>query len=170
MKSLHRHVLVASLVGSLGLAAVAQSQISPAAGTPAPQQSTAERAPAAAAQGEQRRDRMHGKIERKLGRLKQKLQITAAQEPAWTAWAGAVKPGAKMQRPSRQDMAALTTPERIDRMLALRAQRNAEMDKRLDATRSFYATLTAEQKKVFDAESLRLAARHGGKRGFSHRG
>jgi hypothetical protein len=44
------------------------------------------------------------------------------------------------------------------------------MDRRLDATKSFYATLDAEQKKVFDAESLRFAKRHHGKRGFSHRG
>jgi hypothetical protein len=66
-------------------------------------------------------------------------------------------------------MAALTTPERIDRMIAMRAQRNAEMDKRFEATKTFYATLTADQKKVFDAESLRFAKRHG-KRGFSHGG
>lgn len=43
------------------------------------------------------------------------------------------------------------------------------MDRRLDATMSFYATLDAEQ-KVFDAESLRFARRHQGKRGFYHRG
>ena len=38
------------------------------------------------------------------------------------------------------------------------------MDKRGDATKTFYATLTAEQKKVFDAESWR------GRRGGHHRG
>ena len=31
----------------------------------------------------------------------------------------------------------------------------AEMDKRGDATKTFYATLSAEQKKVFDDETAR---------------
>lgn len=171
MKPLHRHLLVAGLATSLGIAAiaaVAQSQTPPAA--EAPQPSARERLAGDPSKGEHRRERMHGKIERKLGQFKQKLQITPAQEPAWTAWAGAVRPGATMRRPSRQDMAALSTPERIDRMIAVRAQRNAEMDKRLDATKTFYGTLSADQQKVFDAESLRFAQRHGGKRGFSHRG
>jgi hypothetical protein len=60
-------------------------------------------------------------------------------------------------------MAKLATPERIDRMRAVRAQRNAEMDKRMDATKTFYAALSAEQKKTFDAEGMRFL--RGGKRG-----
>lgn len=164
MNSLQRHLLVAGLVGSLGLAAFAQTQAPPPAAAQS-QPPSADRA----AQPQQHGDRMQKKVERKLGKLKQQLQITAAQEPAWTAWAGAVKPGARMQRPSRQEFAALTTPERIDRIRAARTQRDAEMDRRLDATKSFYTTLTAEQKKVFDDASLRFVHHHG-KRGFSHRG
>lgn len=170
MKPLQRHLLVAGLVGSLGMAAIAQSQTAPATATQAPQQTMRERPPADAARADQRRDRMKQKIERKLGRLKQELKITSAQDPAWNAWTGALQPGAKLQRPSRDEMAALSTPERIDRLRATRAERMAEMDRRLDATKSFYATLDAQQKKVFDAESLRFAHRHHGKRGFSHRG
>ena len=46
----------------------------------------------------------------------------------------------------------------------MRAQRQSLMDKRADATNAFYATLSAEQKKVFDAETVRFAGggRHGG--------
>jgi hypothetical protein len=40
-------------------------------------------------------------------------------------------------------------------MRELRKQRDAEMDKRDDATRTFYATLSAEQKKTFDANTGR---------------
>lgn len=167
MNPLQRHLLVAGLVGSLGLAAFAQSQPQPQ--PPAAAQSQPQTTERAVDKPHHRGDRMQKKVERKLGKLKQQLQITAAQEPAWTAWAGAVKPGARMQRPSRQEFAALTTPERIDRIRAARAQRDAEMDRRLDATKSFYTTLTAEQKKVFDDASLRFAQHHG-KRGFSHRG
>jgi hypothetical protein len=65
------------------------------------------------------------------------------------------------------DMEKLSTPERIDKMRSERAQHmadmNTAMDKRDEATKTFYATLSAEQKKVFDAEHSRMGARHGGK-------
>ena len=52
-------------------------------------------------------------------------------------------------------------------MQALKAQRDAEMTKRGDATKTFYAALTPEQKKVFDAEALRMGpfGRNGGHHG-----
>jgi hypothetical protein len=53
-------------------------------------------------------------------------------------------------------MEKLSTPERIDQMQALHAQREAEMKKRGDATKTFYAGLSAEQKKTFDAETARF--------------
>mgnify|MGYP000387936472 CR=1 FL=1 len=56
----------------------------------------------------------------------------------------------------RAAMAKLSTPERIDQMQALHAQRDAEMKKRGDATKTFYAGLNAEQKKTFDAETARF--------------
>ena len=42
-------------------------------------------------------------------------------------------------------------PERIDRMRALRQQRNAEMDRRGDATKALYAALSPEQQQRMDA-------------------
>jgi periplasmic protein CpxP/Spy len=158
MKPLHRYLLVAGLAGTLGIGAIAQSQI-PAEAPAQPAQ-----------QVEQQRDRMQKKSERRLGQLKQKMQITTAQEGAWNAWAATVKPGPKAQRPNREEFAALSTPERIDRLRAARAQRDAEMDRRFDATKTFYATLTPEQKQVFDAESLRVARHHQGKQGMFRRG
>ncbi len=41
-------------------------------------------------------------------------------------------------------------------MKALRAERNARMDQRADATKTFYAALTPEQKKTFDESTLRF--------------
>ena len=64
----------------------------------------------------------------------------------------------------RAEMAKLTTPERIDKMRELRTQRTTEMhaamDKRSDATKAFYATLNPEQKKTFDAETLKMGKHH----------
>lgn len=98
--------------------------------------------------------------------LKEKLKITAAQEGAWTAFTSTLQPSADMHQ-RRMDMRAemdkLTTPERIDKMRSLRAERDARMDKRASATKTFYAALSPEQQKVFDAQTMRggHGRRHG---------
>ncbi|RQO84129.1 Spy/CpxP family protein refolding chaperone [Acidovorax sp. FJL06] len=91
-----------------------------------------------------------------LAELKAQLKLTAAQEPAWTAFTTALQPGERPARLDRQDMDKLTTPERIDRMRALRAQHAAEADRRGEATKTFYAALTPEQQKTFDAQAHRM--------------
>ncbi|GAB4211510.1 MAG: hypothetical protein Fur007_01980 [Rhodoferax sp.] len=109
--------------------------------------------------------RMQAMMDQRHAALKKKLGITAAQESAWTAFVDAHKmPASMMQRPAdAADMAKLTTPERLDKMQALRQQRQAEMnklmDQRISATKALYAALTPEQQKIFDAHSM--TARHG---------
>lgn len=111
-------------------------------------------------------ERMEKFIAKRAEDLKAKLKITPAQEGAWTTFVAALKPSATSmaKRPDPAELAKLSTPERIDRMHALRTQHtadmNAAMDKREEATKTFYATLSVEQKKVFDAEHARLGA-HG---------
>ena len=100
-------------------------------------------------------ERMQRHVERRMERLKRILQITPQQEGAWTAWTTAMRPAAR-QRPNREEFARLSTPERIDRLRQLRAQRMAEMDRRGDATKTFYAQLTPPQQKAFDEISLRF--------------
>jgi protein CpxP len=168
MKTMHRHLLTAGLLAALGMGAIAQTQTPPAApagpgGAPHAQQG--ERGRHDPARAEQFRARMQERMAKRLGELKGKLQITAAQEGAWTTWTTALKP-AQFQRPDRAEFERLATPERIDRMRALRAQRNAEMDKRMDATKTFYAALTPDQKKVFDEQGMRFM--RGGKGGMHH--
>jgi periplasmic protein CpxP/Spy len=158
MKSLYRHLIAAGLVAAIGLGAIAQAQTPPAGGTGGRPD---------AAQMEQFRARMQERMAKRLGELKQKLQITGAQEAAWGSWTATLQPQPR-QRMDRAEFEKLTTPERIDRLRAVRAERNAEMDKRMDATKNFYAVLSAERKKVFDAESMRFL--RGGKRGFGGHG
>jgi protein CpxP len=162
MKSIHKHLAAATLL-VIGIAAGAQTA-APAPGTPP----AAERM-ARDGQGGRHFDaaKMQEHMARRQAALKQKLAITGAQESAWAGWTAAMKPPAKAQRPSREEFAKLTTPERIDRMRAMHQQRAAEMDKRADATKAFYAALSPEQKKVFDSETAR-GHRHGGER--HHRG
>ena len=99
-------------------------------------------------------------------KLKQALQITASQEPAWNAFVASMAPPAQgMQRPSRDEMAKLTTPQRLERMQAMKAQHDQHMAARVEATKRFYSALTPEQQKRFDAESHRFMGHGKGDKG-----
>lgn len=104
---------------------------------------------------ERMRERMNDRRARAMEKLKSSLQLQADQTSAWDRFAQAMQPPSQaLMRPDRAAMEKLTTPERIERMQALKAQRDAEMQKRQQATQTFYATLNAEQKTVFDQQTL----------------
>ncbi len=117
---------------------------------------------------------MQAWVARRMADLKTRLQISPAQEPAWTAFADSMKPPAT--RPARMDWKAfekLSTPERIDKMHAMRAERAANMEKRESAVKTFYAALTSPQQKVFDLEHSRMHHHmhsHWGHGGHGHMG
>jgi len=105
--------------------------------------------------------RMQAQMDKRAAALKAQLKITATQEAAWTSFVEAHKMPAGMmgKQPSAMaDLAKLPTPERIDKMKELRAQHMGEMtaamDKRMEATKGFYAVLTPEQQKIFDAHDM----------------
>lgn len=160
-----RHLIAAALM-ALGLAAGAQTTPAPAPATPGPGHHMDGHHKHMMGRHHGRFDpaKMQERVAKRQAALKQQLQITPAQEGAWTAYTAAMQPPAARQRPDRAEFEKLTTPERIDRMRALRTARAAEMDKRADATKAFYTALTPEQKKVFDAQSFR------GRRGGHHGG
>ncbi len=173
LKSVNSLILV-GIMASMGLAATAQT-MAPAA----PTTSTAPVKPGPQA-GERRHDpaMMQAYIAKRQSELKNKLQLTPAQEGAWTSYTATLQRPVHGARPTpeqRAELEKLPTPERIDKMRALRTQRMAEMsaamDKRDEATQTFYATLSAEQKKVFDSQRMgRGAHGHGGHHGQPHKG
>jgi protein CpxP len=117
---------------------------------------------------EKMHERMAQRHNKHLGELKAKLQLQADQETAWAAFAQAMQPPTQpWARPDRVALEKLTTPERIDQMQAFKAQRDAHMQKRADATKAFYASLNPEQKKTFDSETARFMAQGMG-RGMPH--
>jgi hypothetical protein len=73
-----------------------------------------------------------------------------------------------MQPLDREAMAKLSTPERMEKMNSVHEANLAAMQshvkQRSEATRTFYNQLTAEQQKVFDAETLPEHSRWKGKR------
>ncbi len=103
-----------------------------------------------------------------LAELKDKLKLAPEQEAAWNAFASANQPGVHRMGGDRQAMRAefdkLSTPERMDKMMAMSEARRARMAERAGAIKAFYAQLTPAQQKVFDAEAMT-----GGHRGQHHR-
>ncbi len=178
LKSLNT-LLLAGIMATAALAATAQT-VAPAAPATA-----AAPAKPAGHHGERmgRHDpaKMQARMAQHQAELKAKLKLTPAQEGAWTAFTASMQPpahGPRMTPEQRAEMDKLTTPERIDKMRTLRTQRMAEMntsmDKRGEATKTFYAALTADQKKVFDSQRMgkgRMGGMgHGAGHGQHHKG
>ncbi|WP_374573884.1 Spy/CpxP family protein refolding chaperone [Phenylobacterium sp.] len=105
-------------------------------------------------------------------RLRQVLQLRPDQEGAFNTFIAAMKPpkdARQAMRAERQEMASLTTPQRLDRMKAMMAQRQARFDQRAAATKRFYAQLTPAQQKAFDALPPMMDGPHGKHGGGEHR-
>lgn len=101
---------------------------------------------------------------RRAQHLRDTLQLTPAQEPALNAFIAGMAPPAGMRdkmRAERGERAAMTTPQRLDRMKARMAEREVQFGRRADATLRFYGQLSPAQKKAFDA--LGPMGGHGGK-------
>lgn len=171
MKSFFKPVLLAGLLATLGFAAFAQAPgADPHAGMMGMGGAMHE------GMDQHHRDginpaRMQARFDKRFAALKVQLKLSAAQEGAWTTFTAAMKPPADLlaKRADHAELAKLPTPERIDKMKTLHAQHVADMttamDQRGAATKTFYATLTPEQQKVFDANAMRPLAGHGPKHG-----
>ena len=183
MKSLPKRALLATmlataLVGVSATALVQASALHPttsAAPTTTAQAATpAKPAAPTAEQRDQKRAermaRMQQKMAERQAAFKAELKLTPEQEPAWNAFIARTQPQTRPARQgSREDWSKLTTPQRLDKMQALKAERDAAMTKRVDAIKSFYATLNADQQKVFDSKRLAGFQRAGMHRGHGHR-
>jgi hypothetical protein len=164
MNKFHQSVLIGMTVFGLGAGAVSAQ-----ADTGADQQ----KAPAATWQGGHGKQRDPAKfrehMEKRINELHDKLKLSASQEPAWKTYIAAMQPQQRPQRPDRAEWAKLSAPERMEKALGRMKDREAQMADRLAATKTFYATLTPEQQKVFNDNS-RMGphgghGRHHGQRG-----
>lgn len=106
---------------------------------------------------------------RHLAALKEKLALAPGQEAAWNAFVEATRPAPRMaagREAMRDELAKLDTPQRLDRMLAMSEARRVRLVERAEATKAFYAQLSPDQQRVFDAEAV--PGRHHGHR-HAHR-
>ncbi len=155
MTQLHKRMMAAGLLACVGFAAFAQTP-------PAAPQPGAKPPVHGERMGRHDPAKFAEHMAKRQADLKAKLKITPAQEGAWSTFTASMQPPAnRPPRPSREEFAKLTTPERIDRMQAMKADRDARMAQRATATKTFYAALTPDQQKVFDANTMRGHGGHG---------
>jgi hypothetical protein len=106
--------------------------------------------------------------ERHAQHLRDALQLRPDQEPALQALMAALRPpagdrgwrGRGKAGAGRAEARSLTTPQRLDRLQAKLAQRQAQFGRRADAIKRFYAQLSPAQQKALDAMPMMLG--HGG--------
>jgi len=154
MRVARHSLIVTACTALLALSAVAQTPqpaiVAPAAGVAAAPMM----GPGNPAMHQRHAAHMEQRRAQREANLKQILQITPAQEGAWNTWTAARRPASQL-RLDRAELARLSTPERLDRMRTLRAARSAELDRRAEATKAFYAALSPAQQKAFDALTAR---------------
>ena len=167
-----RTFIATAVLATLAWPALAQPSAAPASTPAAPTQlQTPATAPTAGERSLRRmpnRAKMQERMAQRQAQFKQSLQLSAAQEPAWNTFMASMQPGERpqrMERMQRQELQQLSTPERIERMRAQRAERQAQAERRADATLAFYAELNPAQQKTFDAHTARYQHHWGDKGG-----
>lgn len=100
------------------------------------------------------------RIEQHQQKLHDALKLSANQEAAWNTYIAAIKPRQPVGRADRVSLKELNAPQRLEKQLEFSKARIAHQETRLQALKTFYATLTPEQQKVFDEHTA------GGKRHF----
>ncbi len=154
-----KRLFLAAVLAASGSLALAQNPSQTATAQPAAGESVqrAERMDPARLQ-----QRMAERHARRMADLKAQLRIEPQQEGAWSAYEAAMQPPAEpwRRRMNRDELAQLNTPQRIDRMQQLAAERQQRMQQRGEATKAFYAQLAPGQQQIFDQQAMR-----GGKRG-----
>jgi protein CpxP len=141
----------------IGLAVLGMASASIAVQAQAP---AAEGRHAHALSQEQRQAKWSEFKAKREAKLHDALKLTAAQEPAWRSFIAAAKPAAQPARGARGAWKDLPAPQRMEKAIEMSKQRTAMMEERLGALKTFYAVLTPEQQKLFDAQAM-----HGGHRG-----
>ncbi len=124
-KTFAKPLIAAAMMGVLGTSGVAMAQ----------------KAPANAAVNAQNQ----------IAQLKNVLKINAGQEAAWNGFVAAYTQNFNPSRnPSAAEFNNMKTPQRIEFLKSLRAEENAFLNKRYDASLGLYNKLDDAQKKMFD--------------------
>ncbi len=149
-----RTTALAAVLATTSLMAAAQTPLPPSA---PPAAARADQQVDRQARMEQHRARMAERHQQRMEQLRTRLQLTPEQEPAWRAFQARMTPPQRQAdgpRGDRPDFAAMTTPQRIERMKAWQAERQTAQQQRMEATLSFYQALNPSQQRVFDQDTV----------------
>jgi hypothetical protein len=92
-----------------------------------------------------------------IEQLHQALHLSAGQESAWQLYRSAadIPDKAQARRQAASGMfRTLDAPHRMDLVEAEMRQELADLDRQSRALKAFYATLTPDQQRIFDARTL----------------
>jgi hypothetical protein len=92
-----------------------------------------------------------------LNTLHDALHLKAGQESAWATYKASVAPSPQAQQRRRAAamlFPTITAPRRIDLVQAEMQQDLADFHRQAEALKTFYATLSPEQQRVFDTQTL----------------
>ena len=84
--------------------------------------------------------------------LHDKLGLSPAQEAAWKTFTDRLPAIAPATTGEAAPVAAMTAPERADRMAAFLQTAQQQAAARAQAVKEFYAVLSPEQQKIFDGQ------------------
>ena len=174
MNTLRKNLVIAlTAAGLLGATLGASAQTTAPAEGRHGQAMSAEQRLAKRAEWQAKKEERHAKMAQKRAehqaKLRDALKLNAQQQPAWDAFVASQAPqnkGERAARPDRAAWASLSAPQRMEKQIAMQKARTAKMESRLTALNSFYAVLTPEQRKTFDAQAQH---RKGGRHQQHHR-
>jgi LTXXQ motif family protein len=103
-------------------------------------------------------------VQKRLDKLKAKLQITSGQEAQWNAFSEAVMQQMEQFKARRDAMKNQMTkaPERIDAQIAAMKQRVASFEMIGQSAKELYAVLNPAQQQIADQRLLRWHHKHVG--------
>ena len=103
-------------------------------------------------------------VQKRLDKLKAKLQITSEQESQWNAFSAAVMQQMQQFQAGRDAMKNKMTkaPERIDAQIAAMKQRVASFETIGQSAKELYAVLNPAQQQIADQRLLRWHHKHVG--------
>jgi len=100
-------------------------------------------------------------VSAELIRLHDDLKLSDSQEAAWTQYATAIAPSpqaAARRRATEELLPTVPTPRRVALIEAAMAQDAADFRRQGAAVDAFYASLSPEQQRTFDQDTLPQAS------------
>ena len=140
------------VLAMLFTASLIVSGIAQAAESPVPPQGSVQ--PCGHSRGKPRGDHAQ-RLEENLTALRAALHLKPDQETAWTAWSTQFKGDGTHWKNKHQEFeswAKLPVLERMEKKLTFTKERVQKLEARLVATKAFYATLSADQRQIFDTQ------------------